>query len=235
MMLRVWIANFVLAALVVYFGVSAYKIWEENGDGTPIPAVRDGSTAGPVTEKKFASRLMPQETAYDVVAADNLFSPDREEILPEAPEPEAPETPQASEVRISGAAISLYGVVIRDDDKKALISNPERVARGREQMWVGIGDRLSNLTVDEIRNESILLVEGKKKYEVLLYDKSKEKPRATPPPAASRSADAPTLITHEAPAKASPPAAAHVGKNTRPPEKRMADNPFRRKFPKQNP
>ncbi len=230
---RIWMFNLILAAVAVFFGISAYSIWnDDGGDRRPAPVVSKGAAPGPDPEKKFVRRLMPQEASYDVVAADNLFSPEREEPQPEAVEPEAAEAPKETEVRISGEAIHLYGVVMLDDYKKALINNPDRSSRGRGQMWVAVGDRLSNLTVQEIRKESIRLVEGKKTYDVLLYDKDKDRLRAAAPSAASRRADAPTVITNAPPPKKAAPVAPAATKAAKPADKRIMDNPFRRKFPR---
>ena len=238
---KVWIANLVLAVLVVFFSVNAYKIWYEDADAGKeeriVKTTAQKAVAG--RGEKYVKRLMPAESAYDIVADHNLFSPDREEYVPDEPEPAAAPEPLASKDRISGETITLYGIIILNDYKKALINNPKRQTGESEQIWVTIGDAVSNLKVADIQKESIVLAEGKKKYEVLLYDKSKVKSRNVPVSSPSKSAEAPTVITNE-PAKkktAPPPKRAiekNVNPNVNPNDKRMMDNPFRRKFPKQN-
>ncbi|WP_373499504.1 hypothetical protein [Desulfococcus sp.] len=234
---KVWMMNLVLAVLAVFFSVNAYKIWDEGvdrGRETHI-AESDEKSAELDPTEKFVKRMMPSESAYDIVAADNLFSPDRKEVLPDEPAPEAEPLPVLSKDAVSGEAILLYGVVILNDYKKALISNPGKQAGGREQIWVKVGDALSNLKVQEIREDSILLAEGKKTYEVPLYDKNKAKSRKVMAPPSPKAAEKPTVIANDPPkVKAEKPDGA-AGKQAKPIEKRMMDNPFRRQFPKQNP
>ena len=75
---KVWIANLVLVALVVFFSVNAYKIWDEDADaGKEGPIVKtEAQKAAAGRGEKFVKRLMPAESAYDIVADHNLFSPD---------------------------------------------------------------------------------------------------------------------------------------------------------------
>ena len=236
MLPKVWIANIVLAVLVVFFSVNAYKIWDEDADaGKEEPIVKtEAQKAAAGRGEKFVKRLMPAESAYDIVADQNLFSPDREEYVPDEPEPEAAPEPLVSKDRISGETITLYGIIISEDYKKALINNPKRQSGESEQIWVAIGDAVSNLKVADIQKESIILAEGKKKYEVLLYDKNKVKSRKAPIPSNSQTSETPTVITGGSAQKKTeaPKIAPKISEI--PIEKRMMDNPFRRRFPKKN-
>lgn len=238
---KLWMMNLVLAALTLFFGIHAYRVWDGEIDpGREAPVV-ERSEQGPEADppERFVKRRMPAESAYDLVAAQNLFSPDRREILIDEPVPEAEPAPAVTGSPISGEAITLYGVVILADYRKALISNPRKQAGGRDQIWVKAGDALSNLKVQEIREDRILLAEGSKKFEILLYDPNNAKSRKVAAPAPPKAAESPTVITN-APPKAPPKVKAEkpesaAGKQAIPIEKRMLDNPFRRQFPKQNP
>ena len=89
------------------------------------------------------------------------------------PEPEAEAEPVASDVKISGKTITLYGVVIMNDYNKALISNPVRKNDEPQDKWISVGDTVGNLTVVAIEKESVSFQDGSKKYDVLLYDDKK--------------------------------------------------------------
>jgi hypothetical protein len=60
--------------------------------------------------------------------------------------------------------------VIADDYRKALISNPEAKTQGRTNRWVTPGDSVGNFKVSAILKDRLILKEGPRKYEVLLYD-----------------------------------------------------------------
>ncbi len=234
---KLWMVNLVLAALALFFGIHAYRVWDGEVDtGREAPVV-ERTHQGPEADapERFVKRRMPAESAYDIVAAQNLFSPDRREIVPDEPVPEAAPEPVVTGSPISGEAITLYGVVILEDFKKALISNPGKPAGGRDQIWVKVGDALSNLKVREILEDRILLAEGAKKYEVLLYDPNKAKSRKVAAPTPPKAAEAPTVITNAPPKAKEEKPKSVPGKQTQSIEKRMLDNPFRRQFPKQNP
>ncbi len=67
----------------------------------------------------------------------------------------------------------LYGVIMVDDYKKALINNPGDQKTGAKNRWVSEGEQIGNLKVRQIRQDEILLVDGSNSYRVLLYDPDK--------------------------------------------------------------
>jgi hypothetical protein len=85
-----------------------------------------------------------------------------------------------------GKSVTLYGVLIWNDLKKALITNPDKKNGEPQDIWVQKGDtlleikkrdRVAALKVDEILNDRILVRDESSKYEILLYDKEKSKKR----------------------------------------------------------
>jgi hypothetical protein len=216
--------NLLLAFLAVFFCINAYKIWYEDGDagrkGDHI-AKPDGQKRVPVKGGAPAKRLMPAESAYDIVAAHNLFSQDREEYLPD--EPEAETEPAASDVKISGKTITLYGIVIMNEYKKALINNPIRGNDEPKDKWISVGDTVGNLTVAAIETESVSFRDGSKKYDVLLYDDKKQRDRSRP-----TSPAAPQVINTASPKKAVKTAKKAPKKDRdKAPEKEKANDGFR--------
>lgn len=234
---KIWMMNLILAAVSLFFGINAYQVWNRDTDPGKAAAVAERAESKPEEDpvERFVRRRMPAESAYEIVAVQNLFSPDRREMLPEEPSPDAEPEPAVMTHPISGEAIILYGVVIREESRKALINNPGKQTGGRDQIWVKAGDALANLKVHEIREDRIFLTEGSRKYEILLHDKNKAKSRKVAAPPSQKAPEAPTVITN-APPKVKPQKPEKPPGNQAPSiEKRMLDNPFRRQFPKQNP
>jgi hypothetical protein len=95
--------------------------------------------------------------------------------------------------------ISIYGVMIVDDEKRALIKSPgmpvseERKRMpspppagppaGEEIKWVKVGDGLNRFTVNDIKSTGVVLSAEGLVFDVALYDKDKPKER-TPIPKA---------------------------------------------------
>ena len=166
---RIWLINILLALVFVLFGLKSYGVWQKN-EGV-VTESQKSEKPKPQPGKKNIKKRMPLESNYTVVVDKNLFSADRTEYIPEAPETED----EAKMVRVSGKQVILYGVVITDNYKSALINNPVKARGERNTKWVKVGDMVGDLTVTEIRKESILLTEGEDNYEILLYDKNKPK------------------------------------------------------------
>ena len=190
---------------MIFFGIKSLEVWS-GGDET-IPEIQTGKNSkNPLPGKMITKRTMPPESAYGIVVDKNLFFPDRAEFIPDESEPET----KAPQAKVSGKKILLYGVVLMDDYKKALISNPRPEAGERRAKWVKTGDRIGDFSVTRIKKDSIILAEGTKKYEIFLYDKDKPKRRTT---AAGKSR--PTVVTTK-------PAAAAAKLKRRPPMPRIS-------------
>ena len=192
---RIWLINLVLTGFVVFFGIKALGVWSEGEQPASQSQAVERPTA--VSKKKGATkRRIPRERAYEAVVDKNLFTPERAELKPEGSEPGSKVTPKDKKPRISGREIVLYGVIITDDYKSAVISNPNPGPGEGASKCVKVGDKIGDFKVAEIKEEKIVLAEGSKEYEILLYNKEKPKKRGTvkkskerPPAAAAKSKD----------------------------------------------
>ncbi|MCK4533897.1 MAG: hypothetical protein KAT81_00115 [Syntrophobacterales bacterium] len=198
---RTWFINVILAVCVAFFGAKSIGVWVERGD-----EIKTAQVVAEKTKKwhikKVTREKMPPETAYGAVTDRNLFSPDRAELVEE-------EGVQAEavkgDIRISGRKIVLYGVIMMEDYRTALISDPKPKSSKRRSMWVKegdiIGDSTEGVVVSSIQKESITLLDGGKMYEVLLYDKDKLREKV-----AAQKQTKPTVVTTKPTAVARPPA-----------------------------
>jgi hypothetical protein len=84
----------------------------------------------------------------------------------------------------------LYGVVMVDGYKSALINNPDKGSGGREFRWIRQGEIIGNLKVADIQATHILLNDNESQYKILLYDAKKSQKKE----AASQTAKATGLI-----------------------------------------
>ena len=184
---RIFLANVVLAAIVVFLGVKTYGVWvratEPAGEVAPV------RQAAP-ERRAYIPKRMPPAAEFQSVSERNLFSPERKP--PVQPEPESESEPEITELAIPGKKISVHGIVITDGRARALVSNPKPKAGERPDVWVQEGDDLADFRVAEIKTDRLILSEGAKRYEVLLYDtdSSKQAKRA------ERGAE-PTVVTTE--------------------------------------
>ena len=155
------------------------------------------STEKNKTSKSFKTepeKGILSDADYQSMVDHNLFSPDRA-----APATEAVKTePVKEEVRISGEKIVLYGVVIFDSYKTALINNPEDQAKGTNDRWVKEGDSIGNLKVQEIRQDQVVLTDSENSYRVLLYDPEKIR-KASAAPKSAKSSQPKVVSVGEAP------------------------------------
>ena len=169
MISKAWMINGILAIVLVVCLGNVWNVWH-----TRIPVLPEEKSVvidkTSINNKKSSKSQILKESAYESVVDRNLFSPDR---APAPPEVEVSKPGVQEDVRISGEKIVLYGVIMIDDYKKALINNPGDRKTGSKIQWVSEGDRLENLKVREIRAEEILLVDGADRYRVLLYDPDK--------------------------------------------------------------
>jgi hypothetical protein len=185
---KLWFINIVLVVGVIFFAVKTFDVWFKQQKQYPEPVSSSRQEIQP--EKQFSKRNLPPESAYRTIADKNLFSEDRTEYLPPTPDTELESTLE-NETEIKpfdgfGKNVILYGVMMWDDVKKALITNPDRKSGEPEDIWVQKGDTLleikrrdkvAALKVDEILNDRILVRDESSKYEILLYDKEKTKQR----------------------------------------------------------
>ena len=122
------------------------------------------------------------KTLTETVVDKNLFADDRSEYLPPEPEPEPEPEPAVAEKEPDpepepeikpfegfGKKVTLYGVVLYNDYKKALISNPERGRDAPKDIWVAKGDvvlemkkrdQTTIVRVEDILEDRILVEDG---------------------------------------------------------------------------
>jgi len=188
MIKKVWIINGILALLTVIVGLNMYDIWSGGDDGAgsvepvsppPLPRVED-----------FRKPQAKPENTYRAIVEDNLFSPDRKEVIvpppspavaptPEPePEPE-PEAPAKPLEKVEGKKILLYGVISMPDYRAAIVTNVDEKAPQRPQKTVRIGETIGEYTIAEIKKERVLLTKGRERYEITLFDREHPKERAT--------------------------------------------------------
>ena len=125
---RIWLINLFLTAMVVFAGFQAYKAWW--GEERKIPAISTVKETPPTFEKKMYKKKEVPATEYETVATNNLFAEDRAESKPEEASKEPNTKPQADQKMVDFMEkevekIALYGVLISDSEKKALVSNLE--------------------------------------------------------------------------------------------------------------
>jgi hypothetical protein len=166
----------------------------------PLPVGgRRAAASGPVATSTEAPR--PPASAYNVVAARNLFSPTRTE---------AP-----SGTAVTAAAVvkpNLFGVVVRESGSIAYLEDPttKRVAGYR------VGDRILGGTVQAIKADTVIIDAPGGAMDVRLHDPGR--PRATP---ASATATPQQSVAPALPGVI-PPAAAPV---PTPPQPQVAQPP----------
>jgi hypothetical protein len=184
--------NFVLAAIVVFLGIKAYGIWAEDKESLPDAGTAKGPP--PLSAKTFSKISLPPQSDYDAIVNHNLFSmgrsPDgveKEEVKPEVKTGTDEKLVKLLESTIK--QISVYGVMIIDGEKKALIKSPalpvsdgskRRPAphAGEETKWVKVGEGLNRFTVNDIKASGVVLGAEGLAFDVDLYDKDKPKERA---------------------------------------------------------
>ncbi|MCK4468075.1 MAG: hypothetical protein KAU60_06960, partial [Desulfobacterales bacterium] len=172
----------------------AYGVWSEGEKSSS--EVRSIEKPSSRSEKRIVKRRMPPESAYRVVEERTLFSPER--ALPDLQEKE-PKVEEIKDLRISGKKFFLYGVIIVDDYKAALITNPEAKHGKKKQKWVMVGDSVGAFRVAGIKKDRIILAQGAREHEILLYDM--DKPKVGAP---VRKNAKPTVVS-TVPTKSAPP------------------------------
>jgi len=176
MLSRIWVINLVLAILI---GISWMGIWKIRHAGQPpitdagvLPQAETASQKSKAVDKK-----MQESSAYDAIVTKNLFSPERMANMADLAS-----SPAVEDLRVSGEKIMLFGVVMVDDYKAAMINNPGKESDGKEYRWVKEGEQISNLKVVKIQKDQISINDGALQYKISLFDpnKAKNKDAAAP-------------------------------------------------------
>lgn len=184
---KVWFMNLVMAGLIVFVGNRIYKVWSA-GDNAAVE-IAEAQKPPRQAEDSIAKKVTLSESAYETIAKNDLWNPDRVEVKPEKPQP----GPEVKKLSTSVKSIALYGVIITGGYKAALVAKLDVKPGEKKMQWIKVGDTLGSFKVIEIKQESIIVVEGDNQYEVLLYDKDKPKEWS----ALSKKETKPTVISAE--------------------------------------
>jgi hypothetical protein len=167
-----------LAGCAVFLGVQTFQAWNLEIPAVSSPGKPDVPEVEPMPDTRVPLRRSLQpESSFGVVTRRNLLSPDRAEYVPPTPERELEKAPDeiqeatAEPVVISGRRISLRGVVLAGDYKKALIDNPAPQQGDPARIWVSEGESLDGVTVQSVERKMVLLEHQGKIYRVSLYEK----------------------------------------------------------------
>ncbi len=167
---KIWFINLFLAVFAIFFGLKAYGVWSEEEKTALEMQVVETHKARP--KKRIVKKMAPPESDYSVVVERTLFSPER--VSPDL-QKEEPEAKEIKDLKVSGKRFFLYGVILTDDYKAALITNPEPKPGKKKQKWVMVGDTVGGFMVAGIKKDRIILAQGGREHEILLYDKDKLK------------------------------------------------------------
>lgn len=205
MLKKIWMVNLFLMLALLFLGLKTYAVWVNGRQEVVREREGDPSSGGPEAPlPKAFQKEVASEAEYELVAVKNLFAADRAEPEEEAPE-ENKKPEEKVDPRMQRSAeeilkeISLYGVVIVDDYKAALLQRPaaleemgldprqlrmaqyKRQRRGAQQLersWVKVGESVDMFTVSEILPDRIVLSDASAgRYEIFLYDTGKPKER----------------------------------------------------------
>jgi len=173
---KIWLINLALAVLVVFSGIKAADVWFDD-DGSVLNSKVSERPAERAPEKKISREAVPPETAFEVVLEKNIFSPNRKEYLP-PPEGSAENKPEVAELRIPGKKVVLYGVVLMEGYRKALVTNLEKKGKERDVLWIREGEAYGDFKVSRIEKDKVFLEGNGQEYEIALYGDDKPQRQA---------------------------------------------------------
>jgi hypothetical protein len=164
---KVWFLNLIMAGLVVFAGNRIYKIWSAGN----IAAVEtaEAQKLQKQAENIIARRVSLSEPAYETIAKNDLWNPDRAEVLPEKPQP----GPEVNRLSPSVKTIALYGTITTSGYKTALVAKLDAKPGEKKMQWIKVGDTLGSFKVIEIKGDGIVLTDSVYKYEVPVYEKER--------------------------------------------------------------
>lgn len=180
MISKIWLVNLGLAFLVVFSGVRAAGVWFQD-DGQVLTRKASEKPVERAPEKKMVAISLPPDSSFAPIVEKNLFSPDRKEPVVEQ-EPAAGPKEDITELKIPGKKVALYGVVLVEDIRKALITNLEKKGKEREFVWIREGEIIGNFKVARIEKDKVFLEENGRQYEIALYSDDKPERRPVPVP-----------------------------------------------------
>ena len=159
----------------------------------PPPVLRPtppGSPPAPTTAPEAVA-------SYGVIAAKNLFSPSRSEVMADAV--------------VAGPTPVLHGVVMNGEKSRAYLEDPVT----KRIMGYAVGDSIGGGRLQAIRSDRVSIGRPQGMVEVLLQDPSKPKP-AAPLPSVGSADRSPTPPTAPVPStQPAPPPAPSAGRPRR--------------------
>lgn len=184
-MFRIIYINIGLALLCLYLSVETFQVWRNS----PIESIQKesvGKRRSVDADNPASSDMknrMPPKSMFQDTATLNLFSMDRQEYKPTTTETDTGGEPEPAEQTpmIEGREITLFGVILLDGYRAALISDPEAKKDKKSTRWVKPDDLIGKMKVAAITADSLILADQGKKFRVELYDKDKHKNRTRQP------------------------------------------------------
>lgn len=186
---KIWLVNAALAIISVFIGVKTVDLWI--GDPFEFEKTNKNHIKQNTSQdvKEVLTPGMKAETVYEAVVKNNLFSPERKEIIaPPVPdvvaEPvvEAPPVveiiPEVEELKIEDRNVMIYGVMIMDSFTGALVNNFVDEKSGKRQKWVKKGEMIGDLKLEDVKKDRAIFSKNEngvlEKYAVLLYTENKK-------------------------------------------------------------
>ncbi len=229
---RIWWVNLLLAGCAFFLVAQTFRAWTREFPDVILAETPDARDVGTVSDVPIPSpRSLQPESFYRPVTRRNLLSPDRAEYVPPTPEPEPEPEPEevpeadAEPAVISGRRISLRGVVLAGDFKKALIDNPAPQQGDPARIWVSEGEAVGDVTVRSVERETVLLGHQGKTYRISLYENDGTDASGRQRPEVSRGEDRPRVINTRV-ARPAPAVPAETEKDTADRGRRKVLTPF---------
>jgi len=155
---RLLLLNLVLVAAAVVFSVQIVRILIASPQLPPAPPLTTPLVERIATEE--TGRAVPPLATFDVVAARNLFNPNRSESATAALSP-------------VGKPL-LYGIVLKDGSPAAFLEDPVT----KKVLSYKLGDQVAGGLLERIEADRVVIRRGEERIEVFLRDPGK--PKAVP-------------------------------------------------------
>ncbi len=169
-----WILNILLSILVLFFSAQIVDVWTAAELALPEERSSDAKPSVPV-ERRSVRRPHPR-SHYDVVSQKNLFDKNRQAGASDIP---VVTQKAVSESRFA-KTIALFGVIIENDERSALIGFDRSRRYKDKNIWIRVGDSINQISIVGIENDRIYVKEGTSTFEVKLDDRlhpQKRRPR----------------------------------------------------------
>jgi len=150
--------NLVLVAAAVVFSAQIVRILIASPQLPPAPPLTTPLVERIATEE--TGRAVPPLATFDVVAARNLFNPNRSESATAALSP-------------VGKPL-LYGIVLKDGSPAAFLEDPVT----KKVLGYKVGDQVAGGLLERIEADRVVIRRGEERIEVFLRDPGK--PKAVP-------------------------------------------------------